>query len=276
VLATKTALSLSDYVVTESGFGADLGAEKFLDIKCRYAGIKPDCVVLVATIRALKMHGGVEKTSLKSENIPALKTGLSNLQKHIENIKKFGLPVVVSLNRFTDDTDGEIKTVMDFCKEMNTECSLCEVWENGGEGGIDLAGKVSNIIEKNTKSDFKFLYDVNTSIKDKISTIATEIYGADGVVYAANAAKRIDYLEAKGYGKLPICVAKTQYSLSDNPALKNRPSGFKISVEDVSLSAGAGFLVVLTGEIMTMPGLPKKPAALDIDITDSGVITGLF
>ncbi|MCL2154354.1 MAG: formate--tetrahydrofolate ligase [Leptospirales bacterium] len=276
VLATKTALALSDYVVTEAGFGADLGAEKFLDIKCRYAGIKPDCIVLVATIRALKMHGGVEKASLKNENIPALKTGLSNLQKHIENIKKYGLPVVVSLNRFTDDTDGEIKTVIDFCKEMAAECSLCEVWENGGEGGIDLAQKVSNIIEKKDKSEFKFLYDVNIPIKDKISTIATEIYGADGVVYGKNAAKRIDYLEAKGYGKLPICIAKTQYSLSDNPSLLNRPTGFKISVEDVSLSAGAGFLVVITGDIMTMPGLPKKPAALDIDITDSGVITGLF
>jgi formate--tetrahydrofolate ligase len=189
VLATKTALALSDYVVTEAGFGADLGAEKFLDIKCRYAGIKPNCIVLVATIRALKMHGGVEKASLKSENVPALKKGLVNLQKHLENIKKFGLPVVVSLNRFIDDTDGEIKTVIDFCKEMNTECSLCEVWENGGEGGIDLAQKVSNIIEKGAKPDFKFLYDVNTSIKDKISTIATEIYGADGVVYGKNAAK---------------------------------------------------------------------------------------
>jgi len=276
VLATKAALALSDYVVTESGFGADLGAEKFLDIKCRYAGIQPDCVVIVATIRALKMHGGVEKTSLKSENIPALKTGLSNLQKHIENIKSFGLPAIVSLNRFIDDTDGEIKTVMDFCNTMNTECSLSEVWEHGGEGGIDLAQKVSNIIEKNTASNFKFLYDINASIKDKISTIASEIYGADGVVYGKNAGKRIEYLEANGYGKLPICVAKTQYSLSDNPALRNRPSGFKISVEEVSLSAGAGFIVVLTGEIMTMPGLPKKPAALDIDITDSGVITGLF
>jgi len=275
-LATKTALALSDYVVTEAGFGADLGAEKFLNIKCRYAGIKPDCIVLVATIRALKMHGGVEKTSLKRENIPALKTGLANLQKHLENIKIFGLPVVVSLNRFVDDTDGEIKTVIDFCKEMNTECSLCEVWEKGGEGGIDLAQKVSNIIEKSTKSNFKFLYDVNSPIKDKISTIATEIYGADGVVYGKNAVKRIDYLEANGFGKLPICVAKTQYSLSDNPALLNRPVGFKITVEDISLSAGAGFLVVLTGDIMTMPGLPKKPAALDIDISDNGVISGLF
>jgi formate--tetrahydrofolate ligase len=276
VLATKTALALSDYVVTEAGFGADLGAEKFLDIKCRYAGIKPDCIVIVATIRALKMHGGVAKTSLKSENLSALNTGLANLQKHIENIKKFGLPVVVSLNRFTDDTNAEIQAVMNFCEEMRTECSLCEVWEHGGYGGIDLAQKVSDIIERNGKSDFKFIYDVDAGIKEKISTIAAEIYGADGVVYSKSAENRIKYLEANGFGKLPICIAKTQYSLSDNPALLNRPAGFKISVEDVSLSAGAGFLVVITGDIMIMPGLPKKPAALDIDITDDGIITGLF
>lgn len=276
VLATKMAMALSDYVVTEAGFGADLGAEKFLDIKCRYAGIKPECVVLVATARALKMHGGVAKTYLKGENVGAVKTGLANLQKHIENIKKFGLPVVVSLNRFHDDTDEEIKTVMDFCKDMKVECSLCEVWEHGGEGGIDLAQKVSAIIDKCENTHFRFLYDNDMSIRAKISTLAVEIYGADGVLYSKNAARRIDYLEEKGYGNLPICIAKTQYSLSDDHTLMNRPSGFKISVGDVSLSAGAGFLVVHTGEIMIMPGLPKKPAALSIDITDDGVITGLF
>jgi len=267
VLATKMAMALSDYVVTEAGFGADLGAEKFLDIKCRYAGIKPECVVLVATARALKMHGGVAKDYLKGENVGAVKTGLANLQKHIENLKKFGLPVIVSLNRFHDDTDSEIQTVMDFCRDMKVECSLCEVWEHGGEGGIDLAQKVAAIIEKG---------DNDMSIRAKISTLAVEIYGADGVLYSKNAARRIGYLEEKGYGNLPICIAKTQYSLSDDHTLMNRPSGFKISVGDVSLSAGAGFLVVHTGEIMIMPGLPKKPAALNIDITDDGVITGLF
>ncbi len=276
VLATKMAMALSDYVVTEAGFGADLGAEKFLDIKCRYAGIKPECVVLVATARALKMHGGVAKDYLKDENVGAVKTGLANLQKHIENIKKFGLPVVVSLNRFHDDTDTEIQTVLDFCRDMKVECSLCEVWEHGGDGGIDLAQKVAAIIEKGDNSHFRFLYDNDMSIRAKISTLAVEIYGADGVLYSKNAARRIDYLEEKGYGNLPICIAKTQYSLSDDHTLMNRPSGFKISVGDVSLSAGAGFLVVHTGEIMIMPGLPKKPAALNIDITDDGVITGLF
>jgi len=276
VLATKMAMALSDYVVTEAGFGADLGAEKFLDIKCRYAGIKPDCVVLVATARALKMHGGVAKTYLNTENVGAVKTGLANLQKHIENIKKFGLPVVVSLNRFHADSDSEIQAVIDFCKKKKVECSLCEVWEQGGEGGIDLAQKVSNIIDKGENSHFRFLYDNDMSIRAKIATLAVEIYGADGVLYSKNAARRIDYLEEKGYGNLPICIAKTQYSLSDDHTLMNRPSGFKISVGDISLSAGAGFLVVHTGEIMIMPGLPKKPAALSIDITDDGVITGLF
>lgn len=276
VLATKMAMALSDYVVTEAGFGADLGAEKFLDIKCRYAGIKPECVVLVATARALKMHGGVAKNYLKGENIGAIKTGLANLQKHIENIKKFGLPVVVSLNRFHEDTDGEIQTILDFCKDMKVESSLCEVWENGGDGGIDLAKKVSDTIDNCDNSHFRFLYDSDMSIRAKIATLAVEIYGADGVLYSKNAARRIDYLEEKGYGNLPICVAKTQYSLSDDPTLMNRPSGFKISVGDVSLSAGAGFLVVHTGEIMIMPGLPKKPAALSIDVTDDGIITGLF
>ena len=233
-------------------------------------------MVLVATARALKMHGGVAKDYLKGENVGAIITGLGNLQKHIENIKKFGLPVVVSLNRFHDDTDDEIKTVMDFCKDMKVECSLCEVWEHGGDGGVDLAQKVADIIDKGDNSHFRFLYDNDMSIRAKISTLAVEIYGADGVLYSKNASRRIDYLEEKGYGNLPICIAKTQYSLSDDPSLMNRPSGFKISVGDISLSAGAGFLVVHTGEIMIMPGLPKKPAALNIDITDDGVITGLF
>ncbi len=276
VLATKMAMALSDYVVTEAGFGADLGAEKFLDIKCRYAGIKPDCVVLVATARALKMHGGVAKPYLKAENVGAIKTGLANLQKHIENIKKFGLPVVVALNSFHDDTEEEIKTIENFCRDMKVAYSLSEVWENGGEGGIDLAQKVVEIIDNSDNSHFRFLYDTDMSVRAKIAALAVEIYGADGVLYSKNAARRIDYLEEKGYGNLPICVAKTQYSLSDDQTLMNRPSGFKISVGDVTLSAGAGFLVVHTGEIMIMPGLPKKPAALDIDVTDEGVITGLF
>ncbi len=276
VLATKMAMALSEYVVTEAGFGADLGAEKFIDIKCRYAGIKPDCVVLVATARALKMHGGVAKNYLKGENVGAIQTGLANLGKHIENIKKFGLPVVVALNSFHEDTEAELKTIEDFCRDMKVVFSHSEVWEQGGEGGVDLARKVSAIIEKNKKSHFRFLYDNDMSIRAKISTLAVEIYGADGVLYSKNAARRIDYLEDKGYGNLPICVAKTQYSLSDDQTLMNRPSGFKISVNDVTLSAGAGFLVVHTGEIMIMPGLPKKPAALSIDITDDGLITGLF
>ena len=276
VLATKMAMALSEYVVTEAGFGADLGAEKFLDIKCRYAGIKPDCVVLVATARALKMHGGVAKQYLKGENVGAVKSGLANLKKHIENIRKFGLPVVVAVNRFPDDTQEELDTIIEFCASMKAECSLSEVWEKGGEGGVDMAQKVVAIIDKKKKSNFRFLYDTDMSIKAKISTVAVEIYGADGVLYSKQALRMIDYLTEKGYGNLPICMAKTQYSLSDDATLMNRPTGFKISVGDVTLSAGAGFLVVHTGDIMIMPGLPKKPAALSIDITDDGKITGLF
>ncbi len=276
VLATKMALALSDYVVTEAGFGADLGAEKFMNIKCRYAGLKPDCVVLVATARALKMHGGVAKQYLKGENVGAVKSGLANLKKHIDNIRKFGLPVVVALNRFPDDTQEELDTILEFCASVKAECSLSEVWEHGGEGGIDLAEKITAIIDKKRKSNFRFLYDTDMSIKAKISTLALEIYGADGVLYSKNALRMIDYLTEKGYVNLPICMAKTQYSLSDDPSLMNRPTGFKISVGDVTLSAGAGFLVVHTGEIMIMPGLPKKPAALVIDVTDEGKITGLF
>jgi len=276
VLATKMALTLSDYVVTEAGFGADLGAEKFLNIKCRTACIRPDCVVIVATARALKMHGGVAKTGLKTENIGAVKTGLANLEKHIENVGKFGLPVIVALNRFPDDTEDELQAVADFCAERNIEYSLSEVWENGGDGGIDLAHKVSGIIDRNETSNFRCLYDTDTTIEEKISLLAREIYGAEGVQYSKNALKRIEYLTGKGYGGLPICVAKTQYSLSDDPSLQNRPSGFSVFVADITLSAGAGFLVVHTGDIMTMPGLPRHPAALNIDITDDGDIMGLF
>ncbi|HON80411.1 MAG TPA: formate--tetrahydrofolate ligase [Spirochaetota bacterium] len=276
VLATKMALTLSDYVVTEAGFGADLGAEKFLNIKCRTACIRPDCVVIVATARALKMHGGVAKTGLKTENIGAVKTGLANLEKHIENVGKFGLPVIVALNRFPDDTEDELQAVADFCAERNIEYSLSEVWENGGDGGIDLARKVSGIIDRNETSNFRCLYDTDTTIEEKISLLAREIYGAKGVQYSKNALKRIEYLTGKGYGGLPICVAKTQYSLSDDPSLQNRPSGFSVFVADITLSAGAGFLVVHTGDIMTMPGLPRHPAALNIDITDDGDILGLF
>ncbi|HPJ39860.1 MAG TPA: formate--tetrahydrofolate ligase [Spirochaetota bacterium] len=276
VLATKMALTLSDYVVTEAGFGADLGAEKFLNIKCRTACIRPDCVVIVATARALKMHGGVAKTGLKTENIGAVKTGLANLEKHIENVGKFGLPVIVALNRFPDDTEDELQAVADFCAERNIEYSLSEVWENGGDGGIDLARKVSGIIDRNETSNFRCLYDTDTTIEEKISLLAREIYGAKGVQYSKNALKRIEYLTGKGYAGLPICVAKTQYSLSDDPSLQNRPSGFSVFVADITLSAGAGFLVVHTGDIMTMPGLPRHPAALNIDITDDGDILGLF
>ncbi len=276
VLATRMALALSDYVVTEAGFGADLGAEKFLNIKCRLAGLRPDCVVIVATARALKMHGGVAKKNLKAENPGAVESGLGNLQKHVENVRKFGLPVVVAINRFPDDTQAELDVVADFCERIKVEFSLLEVWGKGGEGGIDLAEKVAGIIERNDAPRFRFLYDTDMSIPAKISTLALEIYGADGVLYSKNALRRIDYLTGKGYANLPICVAKTQYSLSDDPSLLNRPLGFTISVRDITLSAGAGFLVVHTGEILTMPGLPREPAALGIDITDDGLITGLF
>ncbi len=275
VLATRMALALSDYVVTEAGFGADLGAEKFLDIKCRMAGIRPDCVVMVATARALKMHGGVLKSDLKKENVDAVRRGLANLEKHIENIGKFGLPVVVALNRFPDDTRDELEAIAGFCERKGVEFSLSEVWEKGGEGGMDLAQKVAEIIEKGPAPDFKYLYDTQMSIRDKIEVLAREMYGADGVQYSKSALKRIEYFTAKGYGDLPICVAKTQYSLSDDPALMNRPTGFSITVADVTLSAGAGFLVVHTGDILTMPGLPRHPAALDIDISDDGEIRGL-
>jgi len=274
IMATKLGLKLVDYLITEAGFGADLGAEKFIDIKCRYAGIVPSAVVIVATVRALKMHGGVSKTELAAENIAALEKGFENLKKHIENIKKFGLPAVVSINKFSTDTDAEISRLMELCRLEGVEASICEVWEKGGEGGIDLAQKVIEACEK--ENNFHFLYDVNDSIKAKIEKIAKQIYGAKGVVYTAKAEKEIQRLEELGLDKYPICMAKTQYSLSDNPELIGRPEGFDITVKEVRVSAGAGFIVALTGDIMVMPGLPKVPAAEKIDIDENGVITGLF
>ncbi|SHJ08724.1 formate--tetrahydrofolate ligase [Lutispora thermophila] len=274
IMATKLGLKLVDYLVTEAGFGADLGAEKFMDIKCRYAGISPSAVVIVATIRALKMHGGVKKTELATENVPAMEKGFDNLRKHIENIKKFGVPAIVAINRFVTDTDAEIARLLELCRMEGVEASLCEVWEKGGEGGEELAAKVIEACEK--ESNFKFMYDVNESIKEKIGKIAKEIYGAKGVVYTAKAEKEIKRLEDLGLDKYPICMAKTQYSLSDNPELIGRPEGFDITVKEVRVSAGAGFIVALTGDIMVMPGLPKVPAAEKIDIDENGVITGLF
>lgn len=275
VRATKLALKLSDYVVTEAGFGADLGAEKFLDIKCRMADLKPDMAVIVATVRALKYNGGVNKLCLKEENVEALKKGLPNLCKHIENMQKFGLPVVVALNVFDTDSTAEIDAVKQMCAEMGVPCAMSEVFARGGDGGIELAEAVLETL--NTKvSEFSPLYDVNISIEDKILTLTNQIYGGDGVEYSAKAKKQIKTLTDLGFDKLPICMAKTQYSLSDNPALLGRPSGFNITVSEVRVSAGAGFVVVQTGDIMTMPGLPKKPAAQNIDILDSGEIVGLF
>jgi len=276
LIATKMAMALSDYVVTEAGFGADLGAEKFIDIKCRYGGLKPDCVVLVATARALKMHGGVAKNDLKKENTAALEKGLENLEKHLENIHKFGLPLVVAINRFPDDTDAELKVISDFCAGKNVEFSLSEVWAKGGEGGEDLARKVAAIVENGNSKEFKYIYPLDIPIREKIEILAVEIYGADGVTFSGPALKKIDDYTAKGYGNLPVCTAKTQASLSDNPLLVGRPRNYKIAVRDVTLAAGAGFLIVHTGEIMTMPGLPKRPAAEDIDVDDEGRITGLF
>ena len=275
VRATKAALNMADYVVTEAGFGADLGAEKFFDIKCRMAGIRPEAVVLVATIRALKYNGGMKKEELSDENLEALQKGIVNLEKHIENLHKYGVPIVVTLNSFVTDTEAEISFVEKFCKEKECEFALAQVWEKGGEGGIELAGKVLDTLEKK-KSNFKLLYKDEAGLKEKIETVAKEIYGADKVVYASGASKQIQQLEELGYGKLPVCIAKTQYSLSDDPALLGRPENFDISVREVYVSAGAGFVVVLTGAVMTMPGLPKKPAAYSIDVSEDGMITGLF
>jgi formate--tetrahydrofolate ligase len=275
VRATKTALKLADYVITEAGFGADLGAEKFFDIKCRMAGLKSDAVVLVATIRALKYNGGVPKDELSSENLDALKAGIVNLEKHIENLHKFGVPVVVTLNSFVTDTKAETDFVEQFCKERGCEFALSEVWEKGGEGGIDLANKVLETIE-HKESNFKVLYDDSLSLKEKIETVAKEIYGADGVTYSPAAERELKRITDLGMGDFPVCMAKTQYSLSDDAKKLGRPSGFKINVREVYASAGAGFVVAVNGSIMTMPGLSKKPAAYGIDVDDNGVITGLF
>ncbi|MBQ7358658.1 MAG: formate--tetrahydrofolate ligase [Lachnospiraceae bacterium] len=275
VRATKTALKMADYVVTEAGFGADLGAEKFFDIKCRMAGLHPDAVVLVATIRALKYNGGVAKADLNTENLEALKAGIVNLEKHIENIHKYGVPVVVTLNKFVTDTEAEVEFVKKFCEERDCEFALADVWGAGGEGGIALANKVLDTLEKK-ESNFKPLYDVELPIKEKISIIAKEIYGAKGVNFAPAALKQIKTLEDNGFGQTPICMAKTQYSLSDDPSLLGRPSDFEITVREVYVSAGAGFVVALAGSIVTMPGLSKAPAAYNVDVNEEGKIVGLF
>ncbi|MBP3476430.1 MAG: formate--tetrahydrofolate ligase [Lachnospiraceae bacterium] len=275
IRATKTALKMADYVITEAGFGADLGAEKFFDIKCRMAGLKPDAVVLVATIRALKYNGGVKKENLSEENLEALQAGIVNLEKHIENLHKYGVPIVVTLNSFVTDTKAEIDFVQKFCEDRNCEFAISEVWEKGGEGGIALANKVLDTLERK-ESRFKVLYEDSLSLKEKIETVASEIYGAGGVSYSPAAEKQLQKLEQLGFGNMPVCMAKTQYSLSDNPAFLGRPVGFEMSVREVYVSAGAGFVVVLTGAVMTMPGLPKAPAAYQIDVNEDGVITGLF
>ena len=275
VTATKLALKLADYCITEAGFGADLGAEKFLDIKCRYAGLKPECIVVVATIRALKYNGGVARADLQEENVEALKKGIVNLKTHIENMRKYNVPVVVAINKFHTDTDAEIAYIKEFCEEMKVPVSLAEVFAKGGEGGMDLAEKVCAVIDEG-KADFAPLYDEKLSIKEKLNTIAKEIYRADGVIFTAAAEKAIKDIEALGQDKLPVCVAKTQYSLSDDPTKLGKPENFTMTVREVKLSAGAGFIVALTGDIMTMPGLPKVPAAYKIDVDADGKIDGLF
>jgi len=278
VRATKLALKLGDYCITEAGFGSDLGAEKFFDIKCRAAGLTPACVVLVATIRALKYNGRVPKAELAKENMWALEKGIVNLKTHIENMHKYHVPVVVAINRFDTDTEAEIKFVREFCEEMGVEVSMCEVFAKGGEGGKDLAEKVCETISLTADNDehFRPLYAADLSIKDKVEKIAREIYRADGVVYTAQAEKAIKEIEAIGFRDIPVCIAKTQYSLSDNPALLGKPKGFNITVRDARVSAGAGFVVIYTGDILTMPGLPKAPSALNIDCDVNGNITGLF
>lgn len=275
VMATKTCMKLADYTITEAGFGADLGAEKFFDIKCRYAGLKPDAVVIVATVRALKMHGGVPKTELKTPNVEAVKAGLCNLEKHIENVKKFGVPAVVAINIFAQDTAEELEAVREHCAKHGVNVALSDVFAKGGEGGIELAKEVVALAESG-KANFKPIYELDMPLKEKIETIAKEIYGADGVNYTKEADKALKEFEALGYGNLPVCMAKTQYSFSDDQTLLGRPSGFTITIKNCRIAAGAGFIVVLTGDIMTMPGLPKVPAAEKIDVSDEGVISGLF
>ena len=276
LIATKMALKLSDYVVTEAGFAADLGAEKFLDIKARFGNLEPNVIVIVATVRALKHHGGDK--DLKTENCETLAKGLENLEKHIESMQKYNIPVVVAINKFITDTDAEIKVIKDFCKKQNVEVALCEIWEKGGEGGKELVEKVMDAIKKNENSSKKYapLYNLDLTIQEKIKKIAKEIYGADGVNFSAKAKKNIQKYVENGYDKLPICISKTQKSLSDNPNLLGRPKGFKITINEIRLSAGAGFLVAMAGEIIDMPGLPRKPAAELIDIDENGVISGLF
>ena len=275
VMATKTCMKLADYTISEAGFGADLGAEKFFDIKCRYAGLKPDAVVIVATVRALKMHGGVPKTDLKTPNVEAVKAGLCNLEKHIENVKKFGVPAVVAINIFAQDTAEELEAVREHCAKHGVNVALSDVFAKGGEGGIELAKEVVALAESG-KANFKPIYELDIPLKAKIETIAKEIYGADGVNYTKEADKALKEFEALGYGNLPVCMAKTQYSFSDDQTLLGRPSGFTITIKNCRIAAGAGFIVVLTGDIMTMPGLPKVPAAEKIDVSDEGVISGLF
>lgn len=275
VRATRAALKLADYVVTEAGFGADLGAEKFFDIKCRTAGLRPDAVVLVATVRALKYNGGVAKADLAAEDLEALRKGIVNLEKHIENVQKYRVPVVVTLNAFTSDTEAEIAFVRQFCEERGCEFALSQVWEKGGKGGLALAEKVLETLEQK-ESRFQVLYEDGLPLRDKIETVAKEIYGASGVAYSAEAARQLARLEELGFGRLPVCMAKTQYSLSDDPSLLGRPQNFQIQVREAYVSAGAGFVVVLTGAVMTMPGLPKSPAAFRIDVDGDGKITGLF
>ena len=275
VVATKLAMKMGDIAVTEAGFGADLGAEKFMDIKCRFAGIKPDAVVIVATVRALKMHGGVDKKNLQEENVEALKKGFANLAKHIENMRLFDVPVVVGINKFISDTDEEIATLRKLCEDYGVEVALNNCWAEGGKGGVEMGEKVLKLLQQ-PKTPYKPLYDVNDSIPKKMETIVKKVYGGDGVIFEGNAQKQIKELEAFGLDKMPICVAKTQYSLSDNPALLGAPKGFKVTVKDVRVCTGAGFIVCPTSNIMTMPGLPKVPAANRMDIDENGVITGLF
>lgn len=275
VVATKLAMKMGDIAVTEAGFGADLGAEKFMDIKCRFAGIKPDAVVIVATVRALKMHGGVDKKNLQEENVEALKKGFANLAKHIENMRLFDVPVVVGINKFISDTDAEIQALRDLCADYGVEAALNNCWAEGGKGGVEMGEKVLKMLEQ-PKTPYKPIYDVNASIPEKLTAIVQKVYGGDGVVFEGNAKKQIQELEAFGLDHMPICVAKTQYSLSDNPALLGAPKGFTVTVKDVRICTGAGFIVCQTSNIMTMPGLPKVPAANRMDIDENGVITGLF